>query len=179
MSELAQRIEAWLFASPEPVGIGELAHTFAVSRQAVEVAIADISQSLVGHGIVLVQHGHLVQLSTSRETSDVVRGQLRKHAHEPLSAAALEVLAIIAYRGPIARSAVEWQRGVNSHWTIRQLVRRGLVKRIEKEGAVQYDITIECLKALGVKQREELPQYPRLRSLPKRQPAIIAGESKS
>jgi segregation and condensation protein B len=78
-----------------------------------------------------------------------------------LSKAALEALTIIAYRHPILRSEIDYIRGVNSSFTIRNLIARGLVERIPVSvgRGYRYQPTIEFMKFLGISSVHELPEY--------------------
>jgi segregation and condensation protein B len=84
---------------------------------------------------------------------------------ESLSKAALEVLAVIAYRGPIARAEIEAIRGVNCSVTLRNLLMRALIERKENETDARgylYSISFQFLKSLGLQSITELPEYTSL-----------------
>ena len=84
---------------------------------------------------------------------------------ESLSKAALEVLAVIAYRGPIARAEIEAVRGVNCSVTVRNLLMRGLIDRYENADDSRgylYSVSFPFLRELGLSSVAELPDYETL-----------------
>jgi segregation and condensation protein B len=84
---------------------------------------------------------------------------------EGLSKAALEVLSIVAYKGPISRAEIESIRGVNCSFTLRSLMMRGLLERIDnpKDGrGYLYKISFEFMKKLGIESIDKLPDYKEL-----------------
>jgi segregation and condensation protein B len=77
----------------------------------------------------------------------------------------LEVISIVAYRGPITRSEIEAIRGVNSSYTVRSLMLRGLMERIENPNDSRgylYKISFDFLKKLGIDSVERLPEFETL-----------------
>ncbi|EKE10649.1 MAG: hypothetical protein ACD_15C00221G0001 [uncultured bacterium] len=102
--------------------------------------------------------------------------QLVKNELEgPLSSAALEVLSIIAYRGPISKPEIEAIRGINCSYTLRNLTIRGLIEREnnpkDSRGYV-YVVSFDFLKKLGVEKMENLPEYATL-SVDERMNSIV------
>lgn len=107
-----------------------------------------------------------IQMVTAGENSEVVENFLKADIEGELSRAALEVLSIVAYRGPIARSEIEDIRGVNCSFTLRHLLIRGLAERINNPKdarAYLYRVSFNFLKNLGVEKIEDLPKYKELR----------------
>jgi segregation and condensation protein B len=89
---------------------------------------------------------------------------------EGLSKAALEVLSIIAYKGPISRAEIESIRGVNCSFTLRSLMMKGLLERIDnpKDGrGYLYKISFEFMKKLGIENIDKLPDYQELSQDPR------------
>ena len=79
-----------------------------------------------------------------------------------MTSAALETISIIAYAGPISRADIEYIRGVNSSFTIRNLLLRGLVERTidpKRSNAYVYTASFDLIKRLGLSKVEELPDY--------------------
>jgi len=90
---------------------------------------------------------------------------VKNDLEEDLSRATLEVLAVVAYRGPISRAQIEEVRGVNCSFTLRNLLMRGLVERVENPNdsrSYLYKISFDFLKHLGLGNVKELPNYEEL-----------------
>ena len=103
---------------------------------------------------------------TAGENSELVDKFLKADVEGELSRAASEVVSVIAYRGPISRAEIEEIRGVNCSFTLRHLMIRGLIERINKPDdarAYLYKISFDFLKTLGVERVEDLPKYEELR----------------
>nr|MDA3814739.1 SMC-Scp complex subunit ScpB [Patescibacteria group bacterium] len=103
-----------------------------------------------------------VQLSSEPVFGEVVMKFMNKEVGEELSPAASEVLAVIAYRGPLTRAEIEYIRGVNCSFTLRNLAIRGLVDRKENPSdsrSYLYEISFEFMNSLGIKTVQELPGY--------------------
>src|SRR4029079_11269362 len=125
---LAKLLEAALFASNRPVTVDELAELDPdASRAAVVGALGEIrdTYNLNGHGVELIELGEGWQILTRPEYTEAIeRAQLAARPQR-LSAAALETLAIVAYRQPIGRAEIEEIRGVNCDATLKALQDRG------------------------------------------------------
>jgi segregation and condensation protein B len=90
---------------------------------------------------------------------------MNKEIGEALSPAVSEVLAVVAYRGPLTRAQIEYIRGVNCCFTLRNLAMRGLVERKENPDdsrSYLYEISFDFLNSLGIKKVQELPEYEEL-----------------
>lgn len=115
-------------------------------------------------GIHLVEIAGTYQLTTKKEHSDYLKRLVESPNTTTLSQAALETLAIIAYRQPITRAEIEDIRGVKTERPIQTLVAKALIKevgRVEGTGrAILYGTTKEFLDYFGLKALEELPPLP-------------------
>lgn len=164
MTPIAQKIEALLFLAGEPLAKKELATFLGKSEEAIQQACQEIAQTLAQQGINLVQTDTHAELDTSASVAAVVQAWLPADKPE-LSKASAETLAIIAYRGPLARYDVDVIRGVDSRHSLRQLLRRGLIRRREEKTTTpRYEITAEFLRHLGLTNRTQLPQFTELSS---------------
>jgi segregation and condensation protein B len=169
VNPLAKLLEAALFASDRPVSVDELAELDAeASRAAVLAALGEIrdAYNLNGHGVELVELGEGWQILTRPEyTETIERAQLAARPHR-LSAAALEALAIIAYRQPIERAEIEEIRGVNCGAILKSLQDRGLIDvtgRGEGIGRpLLYGTTSLFLEHFALRHLEELPRADEL-----------------
>lgn len=165
---LVAKIEAFLFARGEAIQISALSEILGVSEMEIESALRELEKNYAGEGRGLVllrspQEG--VALGTKpifgEDLKKIFSGELRQE----LTPAALEALAIIAYRGPISRPEIDAIRGVNSIFMIRNLMIRGLVGRAPDEkrpNLWRYEVTLDCLKMLGISRKEDLPDFMEL-----------------
>ncbi len=182
MSPLAQLIEAALFAAARPLGVEELATLEPqAGSAAVTAALGEICQAFAAgdHGVELVEIGEGWQFLTRREYAEAIdRAQFAVRPRR-LSPAALETLAIVAYRQPVGRLEVDEIRGVDSGAVIDKLIERGLVEIVTRgEGLgrpLLYGTTPQFLEILGLKDLEELPRLDEL-SVALRPPAPAEPE---
>lgn len=161
-NKLKSVIESILFVSGEPVSVAKISKITETLKAEVENALMMLGNEYAGRGLQIVRKENDVQMTTSAENSDYIDGLVKSEIQENLSQAALEVLSIISYRGPITRVDMESIRGVNCSFTLRSLLMRGLIERIENPKDARgylYKISIEFLKKLGVSRVEELPDW--------------------
>lgn len=172
-------VESVLFASGEPLRLSELAQVTGLSLKEITEAVGELTKVSENRGIRVVHDDGLVQLVTAPEAAEAVACLHQRELRGGLSAAALETLAIIAYRGPVTRPVIEAIRGVQSSAPLRTLAIRGLtaeVGRADEVGRpILYATTLELLKELGISSRAELPllsaeQEVRLREVAERTP---------
>jgi segregation and condensation protein B len=158
---LAAKVESLLFVASEPSPIERLASVLESSPEQIEEALTSLDQHYASRGLRLQRKGKRVQLVTAPETADVVRRFLGLELTGKLSPAALEALAIVAYRQPVTRAQVEGIRGVNSDSVIRTLVNRGLVEemgRLDQAGRpIIYGTTFDFLQQFGLSSLDQLP----------------------
>lgn len=116
-------------------------------------------------GISLILQSNQVQMVCAPEFGNFVKKMVIEELQEDLSKAALETLAIIAYRGPITRATIEAIRSVNCVYILRNLLIRGLItkSRSEKDARMSvYEVSFDFLRYLGVRKVEDLPDFQRL-----------------
>lgn len=167
-NNLLSRIEALLFvAGDEGMTVKQLAQYIEVEPMDIEAGLSE----LLSHyneqemrGITLKQLAGTYQLTTKPEVTDTLKKLIENPTNQVLTAASLEVLAIIAYKQPITRAEVEDLRGVKSERPIATLVSRALVQEVGRaEGtgrAILYGTTKEFLNYFGLKNIKELPPLP-------------------
>ena len=158
-------IESILFFKGEPMLKKELASILNVSKSEIETALRELEILLTNRGIVLVENGEEITLSTSKESSEIIQKLMKEELERDLSKASLETLPIILYRGPIARSQIDYVRGVNSQFILRNLAIRGLIERIENpndQRSFLYIPSLLLLQHLGVSKVSELPEYEKV-----------------
>lgn len=161
-----QLIESLLFVAGEPVTVTQLAKALELPADAVEAALEQLIASSAGRGVCVQRHGEGVQLVSAPVAAAVVERFLGVQSQQRLSSAALEVLAIIAYRQPITRAQIEAVRGVDCGGVTRALHGRDLiceVGRLESVGRpILYGTTAEFLRQFGLASLSELPPLPEL-----------------
>jgi segregation and condensation protein B len=169
VNPLAKLLEAALFASNRPVPVDELVELDGdASRASVLGALGEIrdTYNVNGHGVELVELGDGWQILTRPEYTEAIeRAQLAVRPHR-LSAAALETLAIIAYRQPLGRAEIEEIRGVNCGAILKSLHERGLIDIVGRgEGIgrpLLYGTTSLFLEHFALRHLEELPRADEL-----------------
>ncbi len=161
-SLLPQKIEAILFYLAEPTTYKDLAKILNVSASDVQHSISLLHESLADRGIRLVEHNNTVALVTAPALSETVDMVIREERERDLGRAGLETLSIVAYKGPVSRKEIDYIRGVNSQFALRNLLLRGLIdkKTHERDERVMvYTITTDALMHLGLERIEDLPEY--------------------
>ncbi len=157
----AALVEALLFVADGPTPVTSLAAALTIVPDAVEQALTELGTALAGRGLRLQRMGDRVQLVTAPAAAHSVEEFLGLQATTRLSPAALETLAIIAYKQPITRPALEALRGVNCDAVLKTLISRGLVEEAGRsEGVgrpILYGTTFSFLQQFGLTSLAELP----------------------
>lgn len=173
MNDLQAAVEAILFAAGEPLEIERIVEALEVETEMVESVLLQLKNTLVENnsGICLVKMDNLYQLCTRQDYAQEVRKVLEIKKNAPLSNAAFEVLAVIAYNQPVTKAFIEQVRGVDCSGVIQTLILKGLVEergRLELPGRpLIYGTTPEFLKCFCVNNLSELPELPDHDDLPK------------
>ena len=154
-------IESILFVAQEPVEIADLSRTLSRSKDDVQNALTTIAERHTEGGIRLQRTGERVQLVSAPEAGPYVEQYLGIESRQRLSGAALESLAIVAYKQPITRAGVEAVRGVNSDGAVASLIARGLVEEVGRLNApgrpALFATTMKFLEHFGLKDPSDLP----------------------
>lgn len=159
-------IEAVLFASGDPVETVKIAQAVELEEELTYKLLQTMKDRYdqEGSGLLLVELEDSFQLCTKPEYAAAVKRAMEIRRNTPLSNAAMEVLAIIAYNQPVTRAFVEQVRGVDSSQTVLNLVEKGLVEeagRLDVPGRpISYKTTQNFLRNFGMKSLEELPPLP-------------------
>ena len=165
-NEMIPAFEAILFAAGEPVEIDKFSDVFEIDNQTVEGIMDMLSDRLdkSGSAVKLVRLDFCYQLCTRKEYAENIRSVLDLRRKAPLSQAALEVLAVIAYNQPVTKAYVEQVRGVDCSGVVSTLVEKGLLEekgRLELPGRpLLYGTTANFLRCFGLKSLDELPDVP-------------------
>ncbi len=161
---LAQALLAVLFVRAEPISLAELARTLEVDQEQVGELAGIASVLLQGTGLLLQDHRDELQLVSHPSAAWAVERAVRPEVAGRLSRPALETLAIVAYRQPISRPAIEAIRGVNCEAVLDRLQRHDLVAEVGRSDAPGrarlFGTTMRFLQVVGVASIEELPPLP-------------------
>lgn len=159
---LDSKIESYLFYKGEVVSVRDLANIFNLTELEIKEALDILSTKLKDRGLSLVRNNNEVSLGTNKEMSSLFEKIRREDLSKDLSRASLETLSIILYKNPVSRPEIDYIRGVNSVYILRNLEVRGLInKRVEKRTSV-YEPSLELLSYMGVSSIEELPDYKKI-----------------
>lgn len=157
-------MEAMLFANAEPVETARLAEAMRVEPAEAQQILTELQQHYdeTQSGLTLLHFdGDRWQMATRPYYGEVVKRILDTRRNAPLSAAALEVLAIVAYNQPVSRSFIEQVRGVDSSSTVSKLMERGLIEeagRLDLPGKpVAFRVTDTFLRVFGLGSLADLP----------------------
>jgi len=170
IQELATAIEALLFVSAEPLAMADLRKILAVRQATLDRALDLLGRSLSeGHrGIRLQRHEGVIRLVSAPEMALYVEKMRGQQAHQRLSDAALETLALIAYRQPVTRPQIEAIRGVDCSGVTNTLLQRGLVievGRLDTVGhPILYGTTLAFLQHFGLESPDQLPAVTELKA---------------
>ncbi|MHB1574990.1 MAG: SMC-Scp complex subunit ScpB [Candidatus Dormibacteria bacterium] len=161
---LAQALLAVLFVRAEPLSVAELASTLEVGQDQVAELAGIASLLLQGTGLLLQDHLGELQLVSHPSAAWAVERAVRPEVASRLSRPALETLAIVAYRQPISRAAIEAIRGVNCDAVMDRLQRHDLVAEVGRSDgpgrARLFGTTMHFLQVVGVARIEDLPPLP-------------------
>jgi segregation and condensation protein B len=161
-------VESLLFAAgDEGLTVKQLAVVLEVTEQHALNLLEEMKQSYVQdvtRGISIVQLAGTFQLATKKSSADYLKKLVESPGTSHLSQAALETLAIVAYKQPITRVEIEEIRGVKTERPLHTLTAKALIKEVGRaEGpgrAILYGTTKEFLDYFGLRNIEELPPLP-------------------
>jgi segregation and condensation protein B len=159
---LEQKIEAILLFKNEPVSFKELSKILSTKVDDVRSAVENLQNFYKNRGLVITSDGETASFGTAPETSGLIEEMQKEEYSREIGRAGLETLSIILYKGPISRREIDYIRGVNSGFILRNLLIRGLIERSESEAgerSFSYKPTLELLRFLGVTRKEDLPEF--------------------
>lgn len=164
---LENKLEAVLFYKGESESIERLAKILQVKVEELDEAANKLSINLSSRGIRLLKVDDQYELVTAPETSEVINNVRKDELVRDLGKAGSETLSIVLYRGPVSRADIDYIRGVNSTFILRNLQIRGLVKCLKNPDNARsyvYVPTTDLLKHLGVTEIRDLPNYEIMRA---------------
>ena len=168
MTELEAGLEAVLFAAGDAVPVDRLVAALETSREALLDAAAALENlyDFENRGIMLLRLEDKLQLCSRPLYAEAARRVTESRKPPSLSAAALEVLTVVAYRQPVTRAFIDQLRGVDSGGTVAGLLEKGLIEeagRLDVPGRPMLFRTTEAfLRTFGLSGMEELPELPAL-----------------
>lgn len=161
--QAVKRIEALLFAAPGLTSVDQLAQATKMKKREVEAALVALRTHYSElHGIRLQEVNGQYQLVTAPEYATDIEAFLGLEITSRLTQAALEALAIVAYKQPTTRPEIDSIRGVNSDGVVRSLLSKGLIEELGRSEApgrpILYGITPEFLQHFGLEGLDQLPE---------------------
>ncbi len=164
--EIAQAIEAILFAAGHPMRYEKIASALGLAVKDVKTMVRELSEHFskedTYHGIQLLMYPTTCQLTTKEQYAPYIREALDIRRGGNLSASSMEVLAVVAYNQPVTRSFVDLVRGVDSSYAVNSLLDKGLIEaagRLDAPGRpMLYVTTDKFLRVFGINSLDELPE---------------------
>ena len=176
ISKLEKSVQAILFAAGDPYEKERLTKLLGINRETLDQVVQRVNDLYQQTAFVILDLDQSYQMVTREEYAAVIREALEVKNNTPLSQAALEVLAIIAYNQPVTKSFVEQIRGVDSSSVVNSLVAKGLVQemgRLEIPGRpISYGTTEHFLRCFGMQSIETLPKIPQPQEQPNAQEEV-------
>ena len=166
-TQIEKQIETVLFWYGEPVSIKKLAKIFQKTKEEILSALKNLETNLSNRGIVLIFKDDEVTLGTSKDASAIIEKLTKEELIKDLGKAGLETLSIIIYQGPISRAEIDYIRGVQSNFILRNLMIRGLVEKVSNpkdQRSFLYKPTFEMLSFMGITKIEDMPNYNEARA---------------
>jgi segregation and condensation protein B len=170
MENLIPKLEALLFIYGEALTYKKIAKFLDISAEEAKELAKQLDSRMKERsgGLALLMDEGKIQLATRPDFGKFLEKVVKKEFDEDLSPASLETVSIIAYAAPITRSEIEYIRGVNSSFTLRSLMLRGLIERSpdpRRPNAFIYSPNFDFLKHLGIARKEDLPEFEKMRNL--------------
>lgn len=159
-------IEAVLFSAAKPMSLEVLAEVFSVTPETMEVALSQYEKALVqeARGIRIRRSGAGIELVTAPEAGRYV-SRIRQR-EDKLSAAAMETLAVVAFKQPVTKAEIEEIRGVNSEKVLKQLLNRDLIAELGRKDTVGrpvlFGTTDTFLRSVGISSIDTLQREIRI-----------------
>jgi segregation and condensation protein B len=162
---LKSQIESLLFVASKPVKIKDFVKYTQATEEEIKKALTELVEERKTSGVLVLESNGEYQMATNPENSEIVKTFLNSDLREKLTDATVEVLSIIAYRQPISKNEIESIRGVNSQYSIRTLLMRGLIEKTQNPNDLRssyYQTTTEFLQHMGLTSTSDLPDFQTL-----------------
>ena len=160
-------MEALLFVSGSGLAISDIKQQLEVSDKYLNACIDRLGKKYGGKcGIRLLRYNNKLQLASNPDYSDIISCVLNPIKERELSNAAMETMAIVAYRQPVTRLEIEQIRGVNCEYTVQMLLKHDLIEVVGRKDGVGkpllFGTTDNFLKRFQIASLDELPDYEQL-----------------
>ncbi len=162
---LKSLLESLLFVSSKPLSVKYLTSLLNEPEEDIQNALQQLASDRLEMGVIVLESNGEYQMATAAANSTAVKNFLNADLREKLTDATVEVLAIIAYRQPISKAEIEAIRGVNSQYSVRHLLMRGLIEKIPNPNdsrSVYYQTSTEFLQHMGIASVKDLPSFEEL-----------------
>ncbi|HEY4510635.1 MAG TPA: SMC-Scp complex subunit ScpB [Candidatus Paceibacterota bacterium] len=166
MPRLSEKIHAILFLKGEGMKVKEIQKITGAGEGEVEEALEVLEEELKDCGVRLITNGEKYKLATAPEFNEITRKLGEEEFSPDIGKAGLEVLSIVVYKGKVGRPEIDYIRGVNSGFTVRNLLVRGLIEREVRKSdsrAFLYGPSLKLLEHLGIASLAELPEYKKVK----------------
>jgi len=164
---LDAQIEGILFWKGEPVRVKKLAQILNATENDILSSLEILKQKLEGRGMIIVFKEDEVMLGTTPQMSAILETLTKEELVKDLGKAGLETISIILYKGPISRAEIDYIRGVQSNFILRNLLVRGLIEKVVKpndQRSFMYKPSFELLSYLGLSKIEDAPEYEKVKN---------------
>lgn len=154
-------LEAILFLHGEPLSQDMISRLLHISLEQTQKVIHALQEELMSsqRGLLLLEKDDKYMFITKPQFASFLESFVKDNLKEELTPSAVETLSLVAYFGPITRAQIDYIRGVNSSFMLRNLLVRGLIERTSKGNAYLYEVTTDFLAHLGLAHLSDLPQY--------------------
>ncbi len=162
MDKLSNLCEAILFLKGEPVSLKEFERLLEKESEEIKEALVNLAEKLSGSGVRLLESNEKYTLVTAPETSHIVEKLAEESLNPEIGKAGIETLSVILYRSPVSRAEIDHIRGVNSSFTLRSLLIRGLIERKpdpKDDRVFLYEPSLALFGHLGLTKKENLPDF--------------------
>jgi len=162
---LESKIEGLLFYKGEDLEIKKISEILGVSLEETSEALIRLEENLHDRGLVLVRKDNSVILGINKELGPTIESIRKEEITKDMTKASIETLSIVIYKSGITRSEIDYIRGVNSSFILRNLLIRGLIEKVidpKDNRRVLYRPTFDTLSYMGVTKIEDLPNYEKV-----------------
>lgn len=162
--DIKSKIESLLFAAGEPLSLQRISKIIEEKEPKVKETLEILKEefNVSERGMRILENDGQWLMTTAPEATSFIQKLKKEVLEGDLSNVAQETLAIIAYQGPMMRTEINEIRGVESTYTINQLLSRGLIERSrhpQRYNTYLYNISFAFLQHLGIQKKEDLPQF--------------------
>jgi segregation and condensation protein B len=164
--EISKKIEAVLFFKGEPVSKSALARMLEVSSEELSGGLEHFKEAISGRGVKVIENGDFTSLGTAPEVGEIIERLSKEELEKDLSKASVETLSIILYQGPVGRNEIDFIRGVNSAFILRNLLIKGLIEKTvhpQDRRTFLYSASTDLLSHLGITSLGDLPEFEEVR----------------